>query len=139
VIAGLLIAKISDRLCRTKAQSQVAEQTMFWFLGHERHAEGRDHSGGPGSHSWANQAIGALLGPKKATLRGRIQHSPWSSTATGWSGAVKNRAGSRPKKGPTLRTFVIAVLEEARDHRFHPRSFGRQLNGSAESPGWLSR
>jgi hypothetical protein len=90
-IPGLLIAKISeDRFVSSKAKVSEAKQPCFGFWGPERHAEGRDPSSGPEGHFWAIRATGAILGPKKATLRGQSSTLRGLRIATGRSGGGKS-------------------------------------------------
>jgi hypothetical protein len=87
----------------------------------------------------AISATGAILGPKKATLRGR------SSTLRGLRRLLARQAGyelictpTRPDGRP-LHSFGIAVLAGQETTASHPRSFGSQLNGSAESVGFRAQ
>jgi hypothetical protein len=108
-------------------------QARFRFQALRRHAEGRDPPVAQEGRPFPSiRAIGAILGPRKATLRG------WSSTLRGLRRLPADQAAVRAEpdlvpNGRPLRSVVIAVVEGAGDHRFSSRSFGSQLNGSAES------
>jgi hypothetical protein len=119
---SLLIAKISeDRLLWPKAKPR-GQQPCFWLLGPERHAEGRDPFSGPKRPFIGLSGYRSHPGARKATLRGRF------STLRGLRGPPVGEATVRI--GPDLdschmvvpqRSFVIAVLEGAGDHRFSSR------------------